>query len=358
MIPQSCPIHSWRGAPSYASILLRSVSSTDESHLFLEPLHILGAGSIGLFLAASIRSTFPSYPVQLLLRDHHESRLERQGRKRYISVCLQQQRGHRLVHLPAQLISEQPNKPISNLILTTKTFQAAKALKSVLHRIHNDKSRILVLCNGALGVRDELKSALQEADKARVRIDMGSITHGVYQEAFEDEDDELYSIVHAGVGKIFVTDESLARLCDRAGLNCNAISEAEMERTLWYKLAANCVINPLTAIHQCTNGELLNITNFESTMSSILSEVSAVAREVAQDTFETKSLKAFVDQVISDTMENKSSMLQDVLTHRKTEIDYLNGYVVSAGRKHGIECPVNVEHHGKIQELESSYKID
>ena len=46
-------------------------------------------------------------------------------------------------------------------------------------------------------------------------------------------------------------------------------------------------------------------------------------------------------KIINDSAENQSSMLQDMIKGRKTEIDYLNGAVVQLGRKYGIKCPVN-----------------
>ena len=39
--------------------------------------------------------------------------------------------------------------------------------------------------------------------------------------------------------------------------------------------------------------------------------------------------------------KNLSSMHQDLLKGKKTEIDYLNGAVVELGKKYGIKCPVN-----------------
>jgi 2-dehydropantoate 2-reductase len=45
--------------------------------------------------------------------------------------------------------------------------------------------------------------------------------------------------------------------------------------------------------------------------------------------------------VASRTATNTSSMLQDVLKGRKTEINSINGYVVALGKKHSLDVPVN-----------------
>ncbi|MFX1577776.1 MAG: ketopantoate reductase family protein, partial [Promethearchaeota archaeon] len=39
--------------------------------------------------------------------------------------------------------------------------------------------------------------------------------------------------------------------------------------------------------------------------------------------------------------ENRTSMLQDILRGRKTEIEFLNGKIVELGTRHKIPTPVN-----------------
>ena len=166
------------------------------SQIGWEPLHILGAGSIGLLWAASIRSHLPTYPVTLLLRPHHQRRIQ----DHHVRINLQ--RGTTtttpppttttptttttdatmssltssatqtsIVHVPAQLIvdpsssssssssstsAQQSNvqQSISNLLVTTKSYQAVSAIQSMLPWL-NDTCRIILLCNGALSVQDE-----------------------------------------------------------------------------------------------------------------------------------------------------------------------------------------------------------
>jgi 2-dehydropantoate 2-reductase len=63
-----------------------------------------------------------------------------------------------------------------------------------------------------------------------------------------------------------------------------------------------------------------------------------------------------VEEVCRLTAENYSSMYQDVKYLRKTEIDYINGAIVSEGKKNGVDTPLNRSVTSIIHALESFYE--
>lgn len=93
--------------------------------------HILGSGSIGLFLAA--RSVPGS--ASLLLRSHHRHRLTRQGTVPIqVTTTNTNTAASNTPHtVPAQIIADLANTrmKIRQLVLTTKAFDALAALQSV-----------------------------------------------------------------------------------------------------------------------------------------------------------------------------------------------------------------------------------
>ena len=316
---------------------------------------MLGAGSIGLFWAASIRSAFPSYPLAVLFRSHHQSRMGNNAKE--ITICTLQNGRPRMANVPCQFVGDDAlqQKPIRNLILSTKAFQAVDAIESILSRLDPHSLRILVLCNGAMDVRDMLKDTLAPHNLDPTLI-MCTTTNGVVQ---EPPDEDMFHLEHIGQGRTFLGGmPDMAQLWDQSGLNATCIGEDEMEVLLWQKLAANCVCNPLTALWQLTNGELSSQASFQSIRQNVVEEVSKVGRALRPDLKEQLSpmaLDAFVEQVIQENQMNKSSMYHDVMKQQRTEVDNLNGYIVRKGDELGIQTPGNRDLLSQIQEITSSY---
>jgi 2-dehydropantoate 2-reductase len=338
-----------------------ATSITNNAHQ-PSPLHVLGSGSIGLFLAATIRRHHPQYRLKILLRKHHAEYLQSKKEDAFIQVSIQQpSTGPHIqnVEVPARLISnlKEEEPLIDTLVLTTKAFQAVEALQSI-HESLADNARIVVLCNGGLAVREALE---RNFPHDRWRIELASITHGVYRSS-------PYCLTHAGMGKLFLVrqepqqggcllDALAPSLLDEANLNCRVVSPTEMEDILWYKLAANCVCNPITALHQCTNGEMYqHVQDLDDVIEQVVQEVCTVQRIIGRDDcLNPDKVTEFVHQVIEDNWNNRTSMQQDVLHQRPTEIDFLNGYIAKAGAVHGMNCPTNRRLQQQVRELEAQY---
>jgi 2-dehydropantoate 2-reductase len=105
-------------------------------------------------------------------------------------------------------------------------------------------------------------------------------------------------------------------------------------------MAINCIINPLTALHNCANGELSQRRDLITQVTTLCGEVSKVTR-AAGFTELAAALPQLVAGVIAATANNRSSMLQDVENGRRTEIDYITGFLLRVADQHGIDAPHN-----------------
>ena len=66
-------------------------------------------------------------------------------------------------------------------------------------------------------------------------------------------------------------------------------------------------------------------------------------------------LPATAAEVARRTAANRSSMLQDVLARRRTEIDFINGFLCRQADAAGIPCPLNRALRARVHALEPGY---
>ncbi len=131
--------------------------------------------------------------------------------------------------------------------------------------------------------------------------------------------------------------EAVAQVFRRAALECQV--RDDIEAVLWEKLIVNVGINPLTAILRVRNGALLDLPAAWELAVAAAQEAAAVAD--ASGFALTIDPEERLSQVCTATAANRSSMLQDILAGRATEIDALNAQIVQRGAALGIPAPVN-----------------
>ncbi|MGB1264048.1 MAG: ketopantoate reductase family protein, partial [Cognaticolwellia sp.] len=119
----------------------------------------------------------------------------------------------------------------------------------------------------------------------------------------------------------------------------------------WLKLAINCVINPITAVHNIDNGQLLE-EKYQPLIVSLINEIIAVAKQQGL-ALELDDINAQVLMVATKTASNCSSMRSDVLHQRQTEIGAINGYITNIANRAGIAVPENDKLIKQVKALEA-----
>ncbi len=123
-----------------------------------------------------------------------------------------------------------------------------------------------------------------------------------------------------------------------AGFCVERVEDAQS--LIWGKLVINSAINPLTALLDIPNGELLRRPAARVVMGQLATETAAVATAQGIPLPFDDPVQA-AEQVALQTATNISSMLQDVRRGAPTEIDAICGAVVQRGEQYGVPTPVN-----------------
>ena len=230
---------------------------------------------------------------------------------------------------------------IKHVIIATKAFDCLSALDSISHRIDSN-SVVLVLSNGVLRVAEDIQSRFQ--DEGRRKSDMplillGLTTHGSIRQ--QSGQPASLSLTHTGLGSTMIgltkftsytnQVDQFREILEKAWTNSLLFSFTSNPETLYLaltkKLVTNSCLNPLAAILECLNGDLVAPELIEI-MSNVCHEAIDLFPELVGIGHDRLVFDAI--QVATSTRANRNSMLVDIQSNQnnQTEIDYLNGYIV------------------------------
>lgn len=211
------------------------------------------------------------------------------------------------------------------LVKSWGTQRAAQQLAECL----SPDGLAITLQNG-IGNREILVDALGEE-----RVALGITTYGANLVA-------PGRVRPAGEGAVTLATSpdtsAIGELLRKAGFNV-AYTEDTLA-LIWGKLVINAAINPLTALLDFRNGELLEHPTTRELMAEIVNETIAVSDAFGLQ-LPYKDPLAIVEEVAQRTAANRSSMLQDISRGTPTEIDAINGAIVKASKEVDVPTPVN-----------------
>ncbi len=139
---------------------------------------------------------------------------------------------------------------------------------------------------------------------------------------------------------------------DRAGLS--ARSSRAMSPVIWEKAILNSAINPISAITRLQNGEIPKIHPLRELMQQVISEGAAIGCAEGIPV-EPALLWRKALRILKATSRNRSSMLQDIMHGRKTEILQLNGALADCGARHHLATPLNLALTSLVLGVENAY---
>lgn len=280
---------------------------------------VFGAGSLGS-LVGGILAREPTTEVTLVGRDPHVSAVCESG----LEVA-----GEYETTVEPDATTDGTGLEADLAVVAVKSFDTEGAAETLAT---GDYDVVLSLQNG-MGNEETLAAHLERPVLA------GTASYGAVL-------NEPGRVECTGVGEIVLGPRDGGRsdradrigdLFESAGLETTVA--ADMPRRLWVKLAVNAGINPVTALARVENGAVLDVGTNDLARSAAR-ETARIARS-CDVRLSNREAVAQLEAVASDTAANTSSMLQDVLAGRRTEIDAINGYVVDRAIEAGLEVPTN-----------------
>ncbi len=216
-------------------------------------------------------------------------------------------------------------KPESHVFITHNGLGTIEMAKDLLGDIAN-----LYFCTTSFGVhRDKNKITL---------AGRGEFIWSVVSQVSNSE-----SLNKESLNKESLTHKQISQFLPNAKYTQDLLS------VLWKKLAVNCCINPITALFDIKNGKVLE-PFFADTIRDVVIEICQVALTQGIRLNEDEII-TLVYSVATKTAANSSSMRQDILNNRKTEIEYINGYIHTLGQQLNIPTPLNTDLMSQINKL-------
>ena len=308
---------------------------------------IIGAGAIGSVVGGLL--TKAGHDVTLVDQwPEHVEAMRKHG-LRLSGTCGEHIIQVKAFHLhEAQAIEE----PFDAVFVAVKSYDTEWATALAVRHLARPDGVVVDFQNG---LNDERVAAI--AGRERTLGCVITIGAGMYEPGHATRTDT--GTIGFKLGELDGRDTARARALARI---LSDVAPAQVTTNLrgerWSKLAVNCMANPLAGLSGLGSAEVRS----EPVPCRIAIHIAAeVVRVSHASGYEIEPIYGIEAQRFVDAVEGRGlaeverdmaagarhlrggrpSLLQDVLRGRRTEIDYLNGYVCQEGRRVGIETPVN-----------------
>ncbi len=243
---------------------------------------------------------------------------------------------------------------IDYICVCIKSYLSETIAKVLKQYEHKTGTCPIVLFQNGWGNAEQF---IQYFDKERIfnaRVMTGYIKPGLHHVDITVHADAIH------MGSLYGGDTkkllSLASELTKGGMPAEVTEQ--VSKDIWAKMLYNCALNPLGAIFNVPYGELGKSEYTKAIMNNIFSEIFETMHKAGYSTHYNTAedyIDVFYSRLLPSTGEHRSSMLQDIQAKRRTEIDALNGAVVTLAKQHGVRTPVNEVMTSLIKFIEEGY---
>jgi 2-dehydropantoate 2-reductase len=301
---------------------------------------VMGAGAVGCYFGGMLARA--GHAVTLIGRPQHVEAVNRDG------LWLESLKFAEFIPLHAST-NVHAARDADLILFCVKTPDSAAAAHELAGHIKRD-AVILSLQNGVDNVsriRPQV-AALVVPSVVYVAATMtgpGRIKHGGRGELIIGLEDASLAAANR------LTLDAIAAMCARAAIPCRVAENIEGD--MWEKLLMNCAYNAISALGRAHYGRIANNPPAMETAVAAAKEVLAVARASRVRMPDRDLIDAAVKLALMMTTAT-SSTAQDIARGKRTEIDFLNGFIALRGKTLGVATPVNQTLHAMVKLLEES----
>ncbi|MCX5895542.1 MAG: ketopantoate reductase family protein [Proteobacteria bacterium] len=297
---------------------------------------ILGAGAIGSVFGGFLARG--GHRVCLIGRPSHIEAIQKSGL--FIAGIWGEHVIRNLKgYVDLSALSEQEKSSFDTILLTVKSYDTDAMLNELKNNFPTPPP-VVSLQNG-LGNIEKIEAHLgrEKTIGGRVIFGVEFVAPGSVRITVS-ADRTVLGGLSGGVDNSFV--EKIAQAFTASHITAEAVPD--INRYIWGKVLYNCALNGLATLINVHYGKLLSFAGTKDIMAHIVREIFTIIRRknisVEWETSDEYVTHLF-GTLIPRTFDHHPSMLQDIMRHKRTEIDALNGALVRLGNELGIDLPYN-----------------
>jgi 2-dehydropantoate 2-reductase len=302
----------------------------------VKKVSIIGTGAIGATFASTIHD-YIGEDLRIIASDERYDRYEKNG-------FVINGKAYDFNYVKPEETVEKADL----ILIAVKYHHLDQVVKEIENHVGED-TIILSLLNGInseeiisqyYNMEQILYSLVFKVDATR---DGNKITHSLPGTiAFGEEKNDTHSKKVKKVKAFF----------DAAGVDYEI--PKDMIKKMWWKFMVNVGINQSSAILKAPYGVFQSSDEALELLKDTMQEVIILANVLGVD-LEENDMDTFIDLLFNLSKDGKTSMLQDVLAKRKTEVEMFAKVVCDLGNEHNLKLPINEMMYKMIKVIEDSY---